>query len=340
MQADALFRDDRPLAVIRAAQFERAHLDTLLDATGRVRALHATPAGKRALATTLAGSRVLNLFSQPSTRSCESFAAAANLLGATVRVLNDLSVSSFAKGETVEDATNVFATFFDVLVIRHADPAFVERAAATGIARGVPVISSGSGTREHPTQGLLDIATLDHCWRDRGGIDGKRLLLAGDIGRNRAARSLATLLSRFDVPGLDIVCPAAHQPEPALLSELSRRGTEVTLHRSLDDAIGAVGPLLDAVYMTRLQQEWDEDASALGTADAFVLHPRFIEALRPDCQILHPLPRVNELPVAWEALPTFRVWDQVQTGLWVRAALFAWMLNAELPSAPSPPRAG
>ena len=55
----------------------------------------------------------------------------------------------------------------------------------------MPVVSAGSGKSQHVTQALLDIYTLRHAFAERGGIEGKRILVVGDIARNRAARSLA-----------------------------------------------------------------------------------------------------------------------------------------------------
>ena len=45
--------------------------------------------------------------------------------------------------------------------------------------------------------------------------------------------------------------------------------------------------------------------------------------------ILHPLPRVNELPDEWEQHPGFVVWRQVRNGMWMRAALLAHIHGAD-----------
>ena len=51
--------------------------------------------------------------------------------------------------------------------------------------------------------------------------------------------------------------------------------------------------------------------------------PEYRELVRPDCVVMHPLPRVNELPDVWEDHPGFVVWRQVRNGMWIRAALLA-----------------
>lgn len=327
-----LFRDRRPYFVLLADQFDRADLEQLCDTATAIRRLDRHRDGTGFLRGLLSGKRVMNLFAQPSTRTCESFVAAAEKLGATARVVSDLSTSSFAKGESVEDAVRTLSSFYDTLVTRHPDDDFAARAswALARSRRPVPVISAGSGKSEHPTQALLDVYTLRYSFEARGGIAGKRVLLVGDIGRNRAARSLAVLLLRFGIRELVVACPEQFRPEAAFLEPFARGGVPVTFHPTLGAAIEAAGPGLDALYMTRLQQEWDPGAEKkLGTSDDFVLHPRFRDLLRPDCVLMHPLPRVNELPEAWEDHPGFVVWRQVRNGMWMRAALLATMHDAD-----------
>jgi aspartate carbamoyltransferase len=301
----------------------------LCDTATTIRKLERHIDGRGFLRGVLAGKRIMNLFAQPSTRTNESFVAAGEKLGASVRVVSDLRTSSFEKGETVEDAVRVLSSFYDTIVTRHPDDDFAARAAWTlsRSGRPIPVISAGSGRSEHPTQALLDIYTLRHSFLDRGGIDGRRILLVGDIGRNRALRSLTHLLTRFEIDRIDVACPAAYPPDEVLLDLLRRRGTKLVLHASVAAAMAAVGPQLDAVYITRLQREWDADTTP-GTHPDFVLDPKFLSVVREDCVILHPLPRVNELPDAWESHPGFVVWRQVRNGMWMRAALLATIHGA------------
>lgn len=326
-----LFRDGRPRYVLFAQQFSRPELEALCETATAVRRLDRHRDGVGFLRSLLAGKRVLNLFAQPSTRTNESFTAAAEKLGASVRVVADLRTSSFAKGESVEDAVRTLSSFYDTLVTRHPDDDFAVRAAwaLDRSRRPIPVVSAGSGRSEHPTQALLDVYTLRYSFAARGGIDGKRILMVSDLGRNRAARSLALLLTRFELRRLDVACFPGHGPDAAFCSALAAGGVELVLHDSVPGALRAVGPELDAIYVTRLQQEWDAPGGALGTADDFVLDWELRHHLRPDCLILHPLPRVNELPDTWDDHPGFVVWRQVRNGMWMRAALLAHVHGAD-----------
>ena len=327
-----LFREGRPYFVLVSQQFSRADLEGLCDTATAIRRLDRHRDGVDFLRRILHGHRVMNLFAQPSTRTAESFIAAADKLGASTRLVSDMRTSSFAKGETVDDSVRTLSSFFDTIVVRHPDDDFATRAswALARSGRPIPVVSAGSGKSQHVTQSLLDVYTLRYSFASRGGIDGKRIVLVGDVGRNRAARSLAYMMTKVDVHRLDIVCAKAHLPEGGLLEYISRHGIDVRIHERLAPALEKVGKEVDAVYMTRLQQEWDGDAGGtpdqkgkLGTNEDFVLHPEYAKYLRDDCVIMHPLPRINELPEPWESHPGFVVWRQVRNGMWMRSALLA-----------------
>lgn len=323
------FQDGRPRFVLRAAMFERDDLESLCATARAIRALDAHTSESVHLERVLRRKRVLHLFVQPSTRTCESFAAATEKLGGSARIIQDLSATSFVKGESIRDAVQVWAASFDLLVLRHSDERFV-LACAHSLALGphtMPLISAGSGTLEHPTQGLLDIFTL---LDSLGSLDDRTIAIVGDASRNRSARSLATLLSRFERVRIAFVCPPAFEPEQALIESLTSRGVQLEIHHRLGPLLAAHGQQLDAIYVTRLQQEWDEgEAAALGTDPGFVLQPEHQRFLRPDCRILHPLPRVNELPTDWDDHPGFLIWAQVRNGIWARAALMATQLGAD-----------
>jgi aspartate carbamoyltransferase catalytic subunit len=139
----------------------------------------------------LDGLTILNAFFENSTRTLLSFEIAAQRLGAQM-VTMQVEMSSIKKGETLEDtARTLNAMRPDALVIRHG---------ASGAPRAVaeimdcPVINAGDGTGEHPTQALLDAATL---WRHFGRIEGLKVAICGDLAHSRVARSNGKLLPRL-----------------------------------------------------------------------------------------------------------------------------------------------
>jgi aspartate carbamoyltransferase len=333
-----LFQDGRPFHVLLSQQFSRDDLIHLTDTATSIRRLDRHRDGRDFLRGLLRGVRVMNLFAQPSTRTAESFIAAADKLGATTRLVADIRTSSFSKGESVEDSVRTLSSFFDTIVTRHPENDFAIRAAWSlqKSSRPIPVVSAGSGKSQHVTQSLLDIYTLRYSLLDRGGIDGRTVLIVGDIARNRAARSLAYLLTKFDVARIDFVSAKNYLPENGLVQYIEKHGIKVGVDDNLESYLRTRGGEVDAIYMTRLQQEWDTGGGEptgkpkeFGTEDAFVLKSEFRSLIRNDCVLMHPLPRVNELPESWEDHPGFVVWRQVRNGMWMRAALFAAIHGAD-----------
>ena len=84
-------------------------------------------------------------------------------------------------------------------------------------------------------------------------------------------------------------------------------------------------PEVDAIYMTRIQDEWDkEHESRLIDTSQFHFKKQHLDLLQPNAVIMHPLPRRKEIDPDVDADPRAVYWRQVRNGMWIRAAL---MLN-------------
>jgi aspartate carbamoyltransferase catalytic subunit len=216
----------------------------------------------------LRGKLVFNVFYENSTRTAMSFATATHRLGAAAIALS-VEHSSVKKGETLEDtARTLNAMRPDALVIRHR-----ENGAPAAVANLVdaPVINAGDGTNEHPTQALLDAATIA---QRLGRINGLKIAICGDIRHSRVARSNAKLLPRL---GADV--RLAGPPE------LMPDGPAMTI----DEAIAGA----DVVMMLRVQRERLE--SDLGDRpgeylERYGLTPERLASAAPDAVVMHPGP--------------------------------------------------
>jgi aspartate carbamoyltransferase catalytic subunit len=217
----------------------------------------------------LHGRVIFNLFYENSTRTAMSFATAAHRLGASAIALS-VEHSSVKKGETLEDtARTLNAMRPDALVIRHRDngaPALVADIMEA------PVLNAGDGTNEHPTQALLDAATI----RQRlGRIEGLKIAICGDIRHSRVARSNAKLLPRLGAE-VRLAGPAELMPGDGPML-------------SVDEAIAGA----DVVMMLRVQRERLE--AELGDAPGEYLKRYGLTAGRlatasPDAVVMHPGP--------------------------------------------------
>ena len=140
---------------------------------------------------TLRGKTVINLFMEPSTRTRTSFEIAGKHLSADVINLGAVA-SSTEKGETLLDtARNLEAMRPDLITIRHSAsgaPHFIAKHVKCA------VINAGDGLHEHPTQALLDCATIR---KHKGRFEGLTVSIIGDIAHSRVACSNMHALTKL-----------------------------------------------------------------------------------------------------------------------------------------------
>ena len=262
---------------------------------------------------TLRGKTVLTVFYENSTRTRVSFETAGKWMSADV-VNVSASSSSVQKGESLRDtALTLTAIGADALIVRHPASGAVQQIAgwvAPG-GQGPSVINAGDGMHEHPTQALLDAMTL----RERlGGIEGRRVVIVGDILHSRVARSNAWLLSTL---GAEVVLVA-----PPTLLPVGVDRWPVRAGHELDDELAAA----DAVMMLRVQSERMNGGffpSAREFAVRYGLNPARADRMRPDAVVLHPGPMVRGMEIAFPVAdaPASAVLQQVTNGVHVRMSV-------------------
>jgi aspartate carbamoyltransferase catalytic subunit len=275
----------------------------------------------------LSHKRAMLYFSQPSTRTFLSFCAACEILGLKLGEVRDTSTSSEFKGESQEDSVRTFSSYFDLIIMRSKIGGLAERMAwmLSNSERPVPVINAGSGKDQHPTQAVLDIYTLQRSFEDIGGIDGKRIVFVGDLLRGRTVRSLSYLLTRYRDVEQVFVAPEHLQVGGDIQQMLRSNGIKFEL---TDDLSGELSGC-DAIYMTRLQDEWDEKGG--GTKidlSRFGLTAAELEKMKPTAVIMHPLPRRQEISPEVDRDPRAVYWRQMRNGMWVRAAMIVTIFEA------------
>ena len=323
-----LVQDGRLLALVYAQQLDRPLLERLFTLADRVRELSHIHQGRLFLRSLLADRRAMLYFTQPSSRTFLSFAAACHILGMTTSNVRDPAVSSEAKGETREDALRIFSVYHDLIIMRQPDGGFCEKIALQMLSwpGKKPIINGGSGADQHPTQALLDLYTLKRHFAE-GGIDRKRIMLVGDLKRGRTARSLAYLLTNYQGVELIFAAPADLAMSDDIKDHLVENGTPFVETEDMQGYLSKV----DAIYMTRIQDEWDHGTKAKTAIDygRFGLRAEHLQILKPTCAILHPLPRRAEIETAIDADPRAAYFEQAENGMWIRAALIAHMFAAE-----------
>lgn len=263
---------------------------------------------------TLRGRTMVNLFYEPSTRTRTAFEMAGKYLSADVTNVAT-STSSVQKGETLLDtARNIAAMGIEVIVMRHP-----VAGAPHLLARHVDahVINAGDGMHEHPTQGLLDIFTMQERL---GELKGRKVAIIGDILHSRVARSNLWGLSKL---GAEVWLAG---PATLLPPELAAFGARIT-HRVEEAIEGA-----DVVNVLRLQLERQRKGhfpSVREYARHFGVNARRLALARPGALLLHPGPMNRGVEIASDVADGDQsvILEQVTNGVAVRMAVLFLMLG-------------
>jgi aspartate carbamoyltransferase catalytic subunit len=321
--------DRMPYHTLFAQQFDRPLLERLCLLSNRIRFINKSREGALYLKSILAHKRAMLYFSQPSSRTFLSHLAACQILGITTGSVRDAATSSEFKGESHEDSVRTFSSYFDMIIMRSPEQGLAEKMSweLSNSSRPIPILNAGSGKDQHPTQALLDIYTLVRSFEEKGGLDGRTVVFCGDLLRGRTVRSLSYLLTNFENVKQVFVAPAELQVPDDVKAILDEKGVE---YQVSDDLRGAVG-VADAVYMTRIQDEWDSskgDSAKIDTS-LFKFGAEELALLKPDGIIMHPLPRRDEIATCCDHDPRAMYWRQMRNGMWIRAALIAATFGLE-----------
>ena len=267
---------------------------------------------------TLRGKTVINFFMEASTRTRTSFEIAGKRLSADVISLS-ASGSSVAKGETLMDtAKNLDAMRPDVIVVRHSSAGSPHWLAKN---LSCSIVNAGDGAHEHPTQALLDCATIR---REKGRIEGLTVAILGDITHSRVARSNSHALGKLGAK-VRVAGPRTLLPEG-----IDRLGCE---------AFDRVEPAIegaDVVMVLRLQSERQARGLIPNTreyARYFGLNARRLAAAKPDAIVMHPGPMNRGVEIAPDVADGERsvILDQVTYGVAVRMAVLYLVSGAPEP---------
>ncbi len=267
---------------------------------------------------TLTGINIVNLFFESSTRTRISFELAEKRLSADV-VNFTAAASSLSKGESLKDTVqNIHAMKMDAVVMRHPVPG-----SALQLSRFVDavVINAGDGSHEHPTQGLLDMMSIQEKF---GRIAGLKIGIIGDIAHSRVA--LSNIFGLITMGAQVTVCGPGHLIPP-FIQDLG-----VDVNYDLD----AVLEWADAVNVLRIQRERmgvgiipsvREYRNRFGiTSDRLARHKKEIVILHPG-----PMNRGVEIDSDVADGDQAIILDQVLNGVAVRMSVLFHLLRARLP---------
>jgi len=263
---------------------------------------------------------IANLFFEPSTRTRLSFEAAAKRLGMQVLTLEDKN-SSREKGESYLDTLlTLEAMGARGFIIRTTD-----ESASSDLVQAlgnkyphVHIINAGGGKKDHPTQGLLDVFTMQQHYAD---LEKRKICIIGDIKHSRVARSTVQVLNSLNITNIHLIAPQNLLPE-------SNEFSQCHLSDQLADGLSEA----DVVITLRIQKERMQSSDIPNNDEyqqRFGLHSENIKMAKPNAIIMHPGPMNRGVEISSGIADSSQsvITQQVANGVFIRMAILDLMLN-------------
>jgi aspartate carbamoyltransferase catalytic subunit len=252
---------------------------------------------------------IVNLFYENSTRTRISFELAEKRLSADT-INFTTSGSSAAKGETLLDTVNnILSMKVDMVVMRHS-----ASGAPHFLAKHIPaaIVNAGDGINEHPTQALLDAFSIQE---KLGTLEGKKIVLIGDIMHSRVALSNIYLLKKM---GAEVMVAGPPTLIPKYISEALGVKVEYNLKKALE--------WCDVANVLRIQLERQNQVlfSSLREYNlAYGVSKKLLDGLKREIVIMHPGPINRGVEIDSDVADSKQsiILQQVENGVAVRMAV-------------------
>ncbi len=253
---------------------------------------------------------IVNLFYENSTRTRISFELAEKRLSADT-INFTASGSSVSKGETLLDTVNnILSMKVDMVVMRHS-----ASGAPHFLSKHLPdtaIVNAGDGINEHPTQALLDAFSIQER---TGGLEGKKVVLVGDIMHSRVALSNIYLLKKM---GAEVMVSGP----PTLIPKYIREALDVKVEYNLKKAL----QWCDVANVLRIQLERQNQVlfSSLREYNlAYGVTRRLLDEVNKEIVIMHPGPINRGVEIDSDVADGNEsiILQQVENGVAVRMAV-------------------
>jgi len=256
-------------------------------------------------------SYALMKFDEGSTRTRLSFSLAAKKSGIEIVEITDL-ISAKSKGEDLQHEIETYkALGIEILVIRTKENNFQDYENINDLS----VISAGFGNSSHPTQAIIDVATLEKFKKFNRDIP---VTYVGDLKHSRVFASGRELLGKL---GFKVGVYASDELLPDDLSNLQ-------IYNSWDEVVSETG----AVELLRVQKERIEDIQEFNFEQyikQFQISKQILDNSPDDIIVLHPMPINIGIEISEEASlhNKFKFQEQLRLGIASRIASYKFALE-------------
>ncbi len=261
---------------------------------------------------------IVNLFYENSTRTRMSFELAEKRLSADT-INFSASGSSVSKGETLLDTVNnILSMKVDMVVMRHS-----ASGAPHFLSKHIPaaIINAGDGINEHPTQALLDAFSIEE---KLGTLEGKKVVLIGDIMHSRVALSNIYLLKKA---GAEVMVAGP----PTLIPKYIKEALQVKVEFNLKKAL----QWCDVANVLRIQLERQNEVlfSSLREYNlAYGISKKILSEIDKEIIIMHPGPINRGVEIDSDVADSKQsiILQQVENGVAIRMAVLYLLSGREV----------
>ncbi len=245
--------------------------------------------------------KAVNLFYEPSTRTHYSFVSAQQNFNMKVTNVN-MEYSSIKKGESLYDTVKTFeALGYDLAVIRHPQNEYYKQ--LDGI--GIPILSGGDGTGNHPTQSLLDLMTIYERFNKFAGL---KIAIVGDIMHSRVAHTNAKIMEKL---GMEVFISG---PESLNDNSANFINYEEAIHE------------MDVIMLLRVQFErhgYNINLNQQEYLEKYGLTADKVAKMKDNAIIMHPAPFNRGTEISDEVVECDKsvIFEQMTNGVYMRMAL-------------------
>ncbi len=197
----------------------------------------------------------------------------------------------------------------DMVVMRHS-----ASGAPHFLSKHIPaaIVNAGDGINEHPTQALLDAFSIKE---KLGSLEGKKIVLVGDIMHSRVALSNIYLLKKM---GAEVMVAGPPTLIPKYISEALGVKVEYNLKKALQ--------WCDVANVLRIQLERQNQvlfSSLREYSLAYGVSKNLLDSLNKEIVIMHPGPINRGVEIDSDVADSNQsiILQQVENGVAVRMAV-------------------
>ena len=261
----------------------------------------------------LKGKLLIQMFEKASLRTRLSFYLAIRQLGGSALTLRPEEVHLKKGGESIADTARIISNFSDIFMLRTNSDKKLEKLENF---LSIPLIN-GLSPNAHPTQILSDIFTIEEIKKKK--VEKLNICWVGDS--NNVLNSLIEASVRFSFK-LNISCPHNYYPSNKILHWAKINKGKIKIFNDPRKAVKNADVLLTDKVIS-LNDNVDK-AKKLKAFKNYRINAKLLKLAKKNCNILHCLPRGNEIDEQVFNSKNSKIWLQAVNRVHVQKSILLY----------------